>query len=160
MFWFRIDNRLIHGQIIEGWLPYLDANELVVVNNELAENDIQQHILLLAVPGRIHVRFIAVSKAKDVYDTLAKKNATALFLVANCTDAALLVENGLPIPVLNVGNMHFSKGMRQLCGHVAASESDLHCLRSFRQNGTQLDFRCVPTDVPQLVEGWWNNDER
>ncbi len=57
MIWFRIDNRLVHGQIIETWLPYTRATRLVVCNDELAKDELRQQIMLLAVPGRIQVSF-------------------------------------------------------------------------------------------------------
>ena len=53
MAWFRIDNRLVHGQVIEGWLPYLNAGHLIVANDALALDELQQQIMRLAIPGRV-----------------------------------------------------------------------------------------------------------
>lgn len=151
--WFRVDNRLVHGQVIEGWLPYLDADTLVVVNDALADDELQQQIMKLAVPGRIVTVFAPVRKAPSEFARLSARSHSALFLFASCSDAAALAEEGVSFPVLNVGNMHYAEGKRQLCPHVAVSDSDLHCLDWFRKRGTRLDFRCVPGDVP-VVEEW------
>ena len=43
--WFRVDNRLIHGQVIEGWLPYTGAAHLIVANDALAEDLLRQQIM-------------------------------------------------------------------------------------------------------------------
>jgi PTS system mannose-specific IIB component len=153
MAWFRIDNRLVHGQVIEAWLPHLGAGNLVVVNDALAKDDFQQQIVRLAIPGRIAVSFVPVSEARALYDRLEAGNAASLFLVAACYDVLGLVEQGICIPVLNVGNMHYAEGKKQICPHVALSAEDIRCLDALRKNGTRLDYRCIPTDMP-VVEDW------
>lgn len=154
MTWFRIDNRLVHGQVIEGWLPYLDASHLVVANDALAANEIQQGIMRLAIPGRVRVLFVPVNQVKRVQGKLETERRTSLFLLASCQDAVRVVEQGGVIPLLNIGNLHYGPGKHQICAHVAISDDDAACLNFFRRRGTLLDFRCVPTDVPAVVEGW------
>lgn len=151
--WFRVDNRLVHGQVIEAWLPYLDAAELVVINDALAHDDLRQRITKLAVPGRVGVFFSPLNEAKRQYDRLVDSGLSALFLFASCSDAAALVRAGAVLPILNVGNIHYAEGRKQICQHVAVSERDITCLEWLQRRGTKLDFRCVPGDVP-IVEEW------
>ena len=153
MFWFRIDNRLVHGQIIEGWLPYLGVRELIVVNDPLSRDALQQQIMRLAVPGRVSLSFVPVADVKKQHDILGQSGISALFLMANCYDVRRTKEQGVPIAVLNVGNMHYGPGKRQICTHVAASEEDMDCLLYLETTGTTLDFRCVPSDPP-FAEDW------
>jgi len=153
MFWFRVDNRLVHGQVIEGWLPYLDARELIVVNDALATDVLRQQIMQLAIPGRIRVSFVPVADAKKLYDSLGTNEISSLFLFADCQDVARVVEQGVRMSRLNVGNMHYAMGKRQICTHVAVSEDDVACFAFLRNKGIELDFRCVPGDDP-VVEEW------
>jgi len=153
MSWFRVDNRLVHGQVIEGWLPYLDATKLVVINDKLAVDELQQQIMQLAIPGRIQTHFVPFKEIKTLYDDIESRGNTALYLLATCQDVSRLAAEGVTVPVLNVGNMHYGHGKRHLCTHVAVSDDDLTCLRALREQGTQLDFRSVPTDMP-VVEEW------
>jgi PTS system mannose-specific IIB component len=153
MSWFRVDNRLVHGQIIEGWLPYLDATKLVVINDKLAGDELQQRIMLLAIPGRIQVHFISLKEIKELYDAIEYKGDMALYLLATCQDVSRLTEEGVAVPILNVGNLHYEHGKWLLCTHVAVTAEDIACLRALRKNGTLLDFRSVPTDMP-VVEEW------
>ena len=51
--WFRVDNRLVHGQVIEAWLPYTGAKHLVVANDELATDLLRRQIVELAIPQRV-----------------------------------------------------------------------------------------------------------
>ena len=63
MLWVRVDNRLVHGQVIETWLPYTNAPYLLVVNDELAADPLRQTIISLAVPARITLRVLQVKEA-------------------------------------------------------------------------------------------------
>jgi PTS system mannose-specific IIB component len=153
MSWFRVDNRLVHGQVIEGWLPYLDATKLVVINDKLAVDELRQQIMQLAIPGRIQTHFVPFKKIKTLYDDIKSRGNRALYLLATCQDVSRLTAEGVAVPVLNVGNIHYIHGKRHLCTHVAVSDDDLACLRALREKGTQLDFRSVPTDMP-VVEEW------
>ena len=152
MLWFRIDNRLIHGQVIESWLPRLEVEALVVVNDALARDEMQQAILGLAVPKRVRVYFLDLMRATEMLPGLERQAGAALVLLENCMDALRLSKLGVRMETLNVGNMHYAQGKRQLCAHIAASEEDLDCFRSLSRSGVQLDFRCVPEDVPDLEE--------
>ena len=153
MAWFRVDNRLVHGQVIEGWLPYLDARVLIVINDALAVDELQQQIMQLAIPARIQVRFMSVANAQNICGDPVLQAADSMFLFANCQDVVRFVEQGGCVPLLNIGNMHYSSGKRQLCAHVAVSEDDQACFTFLQARGIQLDFRCVPGDDP-ILEEW------
>ncbi|MFV0422839.1 PTS sugar transporter subunit IIB [Oleidesulfovibrio sp.] len=151
--WVRVDNRLIHGQIIETWLPYTGAKHLLVVNDELAADDLQQQIVSLAVPGRVSITFVRVDELDDFVTRRGVPLDDTLVLFANCKDARRSSEKGFAFQVLNIGNLHYAPGKRQLCPHVAVSEDDEACLRFFKRNNVSLDFRCVPNS-PVQVKGW------
>ena len=150
MIWFRIDNRLVHGQVIETWLPYTEANRLLVVNDDIAADSLQQSIMSMAVPARVSIDFLPVDKLGKVLSSIAHPNAIVLF--ANCADARRAFETGGLFKVLNVGNLHYSPGKKQLCMHVAVSCEDERCLEFFKEHGVELDFRCVPNDKPRVSE--------
>lgn len=152
-FWFRIDNRLVHGQVIEAWLPFIDARALIVVNDALAGDALRQQIMQLAIPAHVDVHFIPVKQVRLVYNHMRQTARSSLFLLADCGDALRVIEEGVPVPVLNVGNMHYAEGKRRICVHVAVSETELSCLDGLRKRGVSLDFRCVPGDIP-AVEDW------
>ena len=120
MAWFRVDNRLVHGQVIEGWLPYLDATRLVVINDSLATDELKQQIMMLAIPERITVNYVSIADAMPFFVDLENKTEKYLFLFDSCRGVIRLIEQGVTIKVLNVGKLHYAKGKRQICPHVAA----------------------------------------
>lgn len=153
MIWFRIDNRLVHGQVIEAWLPHTKASILAIVNDEVADNELRQQIMLMAVPSRVSGIFLHVADLPVFIAQQLKLKNNVLVIMADCRDARRAFELGVPIDCCNVGNLHYSSGKRQLCAHVALSAEDEKCLRFFEDNDVELDFRCIPADEPDL-EGW------
>ena len=80
MLWFRIDNRLVHGQVIEAWLPYLEAGRLLVVNDAIADDQLQQSIMSLAVPHKVKVEFLPLD-ALPLALRSAEQNNSLIFAV-------------------------------------------------------------------------------
>ncbi len=144
MIWYRVDNRLIHGQIIEAWLPYIGATRLVVANENLAGDALQQQIMLLAVPSRIRVDFLSLAAVPAEVRSSEAHGERTLVLFASCADARVVHDAGLRFGVLNIGNIHYAPGKRQICPHVALSEEDTVCLHTLADHDVILDFRCVP----------------
>lgn len=149
MIWYRIDNRLVHGQIIEAWLPYLQAAVLIVANDELACDSLRQQIVLLAVPTRIRTEFAGFDRLPQLVKILEEINENALVLFADCFDVPKALGMGINIPMCNVGNMHYAADKELICPHVALSAMERSCLRTLETLGIILDFRCVPMDNPQ-----------
>lgn len=152
MIWFRIDNRLIHGQVIEAWLPYTRAKRLVVCNDELAGDMLRQQIMLLAVPSRITVDFVSLDSLAASLKTRKPEEEKTLVLFADCADARKVYDAGVRFTSLNIGNVHYAPGKRQVCSHVALSDADAACLRNLESLDVELDFRCVPNDAADVTD--------
>lgn len=156
MYWVRIDNRLVHGQVIETWLPYTRAKALVVANDDLAYDELRQEIIGLAIPVGIQHRFVSIDYLPHLLQSSERlrSSANVLFLFATCADAWRAFELGFSFDHLNIGNIHYGPGRRQVCDHAALSREDIACLRSFSVKGVELDFRCVPNTPVQVKELW------
>lgn len=144
----RIDNRLIHGQIIETWVPHVGAQVVVVVNDELAADEMQQQIMSLAIPGNVQCEFLSVDNFADKY--AQSLPAGGIILFHNCPDAKRAFDKGAPFDILNIGNVHYSPGKKQVSPSVALSDEDESALRQLSKKGVELDFRCVPNDPVQV----------
>lgn len=156
MYWVRIDNRLVHGQVIEAWLPFTGAETLVVANDELAEDGLRQEIMSLAIPEDITLHFAHVMSVPGLIHGLSSGNEqpNVMVLFATCIDARRAYEAGLRFTSLNIGNLHYAPGKRQVCAHVALSGEDENCLGFFTTEQIVLDYRCVPGDTAQVKKRW------
>ncbi|QJB57659.1 PTS sugar transporter subunit IIB [Pseudodesulfovibrio sp. zrk46] len=148
----RIDNRLIHGQIIETWLPHTGAKTVIVSNDALAADMLQQEIMSLAIPQTISCIFCSIEQLADEIEERkdSGESESILVLFSSCPDAKRAYECGFGFEVLNIGNVHYSPGKKQISPSVALSDDDESCLKQLSQKGVELDFRCVPNDPIQV----------
>ncbi len=154
--WIRVDNRLIHGQIVENWLPHLNVGAIVVSNDRLARDELQQEIIRLAVPKGIRLQFCSVQRSLETLNSIWNEGNGKTFLIIfdSCSDARQALQSGLHFTQLNIGNIHYELGKQQVCDHIALSRDDIQCLRFFEQMGVHLDFRCLPNKQVQVKTIW------
>jgi len=150
MFWVRIDNRLVHGQIIESWLPFTDARAIVVANDELAADELRQQIMSIAIPLGVDISFVNVAAVQEHLNGKKLVGKDVLVLFASCPDARRAFESGLGFNKLNLGNLHYGPGKKQVCQHIALSKEDEGCLSFLQGQGVILDYRCIPSDPVDL----------
>ena len=141
----RIDNRLIHGQVGVTWVNHLGANLIVVANDEVSDDEIQQDLMEMVVPDSIGVRFFSIQTTIDVIHN-ASEDQYIFLVVKTPQDVLKLVEGGVPIDKVNIGNMHYSEGKVQLYSTVSVDESDREALRKLRDLGVKLEVRRVPDE--------------
>lgn len=154
MVWVRVDNRLVHGQVIETWLPYISARTLVVANDELAGDFLRQEIMKLAIPSGVTLLFSAVDEVVGTVKALTgDDDRGVMVLFANCADARVAFVHGFGFESINIGNLHYGPGKQQICDHVALSDADSDCLHFFSDEGVKIDFRCVPNKTVKV--GKW-----
>jgi PTS system mannose-specific IIB component len=146
MFWVRVDNRLIHGQVVEAWVPYIGAHSIFVGNDDLAADEFQQEIMSLAIPRAVESHFLTIEQLAGDTRITGPQRENALILFSSCLDVRRAFEKGLRLPTLNIGNLHYATGKRQLSPSVALGPEDESALRFFLDQGVELDFRCVPND--------------
>lgn len=153
MLWFRIDNRLVHGQIIEAWLPHIRAKTLLVANDDLASDDLRQEIMSLAVPSGISFMCCPVSEVVSMLRRVVKNNPDqhVLILFSDCADARAAHMTGLSFSLVNIGNLHYGPGKEQVCEHIALGAEDRTCLKYFKEHGVEIDFRCVPSATTKIT---------
>lgn len=137
-------------------MPYTNAKTLVVANDQLADDKLRQELLRLAVPTGVRILFYHVQQAALHISDLEPRPAGAdiFILFASCEDAKRAYTNGLKFTFLNIGNIHYSQGKRQICDHIALDQLDVCCLRYLQEQGVKLDFRCLPNTQVNLKALW------
>lgn len=140
----RIDNRLIHGQVATQWTSTVGANLILVANDEVAGNKMRQNLMNMAAPQGVATRYFSIQKTIDVIFKAAPRQHIFI-VVENPEDALRLVEGGVPIKKLNIGNMHMSDGKRQVATSVAVDDADVAAFRKLQEHGVELSIQRVPS---------------
>lgn len=146
----RVDNRLVHGQVLEAWLPALDAHGILVADDEAAGNVLARAAMALAIPPKVSFEVLRVSDAAALLKPGGKgpHSPRTLVLLRDVRDAVALHEAGVAIPQLNLGNVHFGQGRRQVSPSVFLDERDLAALDRLAAEGTRVEVRAVPNEPP------------
>lgn len=149
--WTRIDERLLHGQIRITWGKQSDANLILVANDEAAEGPnsaFMQAGMKASAGGEYAVRFFTIQKTIDVIHK-ASPQQKIFVLCNNPTDVAKLVEGGVPIKHVNIGNMHYHDGKTQINKTVSVDEKDLDAFRRIIAAGVTATIQNTP-DAPEV----------
>ena len=146
----RVDNRLVHGQVLEAWLPALDAGGILVADDEAAGNVLARSSMALAIPPGIRYDVLRVDAAAELLRQGGKgpQAPRTLLLLRDVRDAVALHAGGVAIPVINLGNVHFGAGRRQVSPSVFLSASELESLEKLAADGTRVELRAVPSEAP------------
>lgn len=141
----RIDNRLIHGQVATAWTQYSGANLLLVPNDDVAVNITRQNLMNLAAPKGVQTRYFSIQKTIDIIHKAADRQLIAI-IAETPQDVVKLVEGGVPITKVNVGNMHMSEGKKQISKAVCVDESDIKAFLRLKELGVEVEIQRVPTE--------------
>ncbi len=142
----RIDDRLIHGQIVQGWLKTVQVDKILVVSDEVAADEMQQILMSMAVPSSVkliirNVKEAAYDLSNGVYD-----NDKLMILFSNPQDIVRISNDGIKFQSVNVGGMHYSHGKKQLLTNLSVDKNDVESFLKLLSFGVELEARALPQD--------------
>ena len=144
----RIDDRLIHGQIVTKWIDYANEKKIIVADDKAAGDPMQQMLLKLAVPSGVKLEILTKADAlKMIQEDTSSINV--LLMVRNPKEANSLLEMGLKVDTINVGNISNSKsetGRKKMLDFIYLEQQDVEELQSIGAKGVTLEIRAIPTD--------------
>lgn len=147
----RIDNRLVHGQILESWVPYLRASRIIVVNDDVAGDLFRETVIRMAVPREIEVVLRGV---EDFAEEQARSGSAAempgtIILFASIDDLLKAYRLGFRFSSLNVGNVNNNSGERLAVGNIFLSDKEINDLTILVRHGVKISIQSVPRDRPE-----------
>lgn len=153
---FRIDERLIHGQVVVGWGGRLHPDRIVVVDDELAASQWEQELYTMGVPAGVEAGFASVDEAvASLPEWLAGEDRIVL-LTRDISTMNGLAESGLLLgEEVNVGGIHHGPGRSRVLRYVFLSGEERAELVSLAEQGARVVARDVPgargVDLDDLV---------
>jgi len=148
----RIDDRLIHGQVVEGWVNFLKATCIMVADDHVAANALQKSIMEISVPQGLKVVIGSVENVCAQLRTAAFDADRVILLFSNPSDVLRALKLGLECQVLNIGGMHYVPGKRKLLDVLAVDDIDLDALKQIAARGIRVEIQTVPTQRPLSLD--------
>lgn len=124
----RIDERLVHGQGAL-WAKTLGVNTVIVANDAVSEDHMSQSLMKTALPKSLAVRFFPIQKVIDVIRKASPQQSIFL-VIKDCADALKLVEGGVPISEINIGNIHNAEGKEVVTRSIFLGKEDKEALKT------------------------------
>lgn len=138
----RVDDRLIHGQVVQAWLPELNVDEVLIPCDKHRASLLNEHLLRLSLPYEYKLTVLD-SHACMQY---ARKSTRRIFILTGTVqELADLIEDGLQIKSVNIGGMHFKEHAQKLADNVFLDEQDKHLLKIIDGLGIRIETRAVPS---------------
>ncbi len=142
---FRIDDRLLHGQVLEGWVNKFHIQHIILPNDEIAEDFMWQNLMKMTLPNDFD---IIIDKVDNIISKFkaGKINITSdtLILVASPKDAYSLIENNIVPEYVNVGGMHYKDGKEQIFEFLSVDKSDCMYLNLINKKNISLLGKPLP----------------
>ena len=148
----RIDDRLIHGQVVTTWVHKHQVEQIIVVNDKVAGDAIQKNILNMAAPQGIKVHAFGVKQFAEIVKTNPIKRRTML-LFTTSTDVNELVRGGVEITELNIGGMRFQEGREQISRALSVTPEERNAFREMLERGMKITIQMVPNDEKVDLKG-------
>ena len=145
----RIDSRLVHGQVLEAWVPYVDADCIVVANDEVARTSFQCMVMQAAIPSSIKLIIGTLEETVCILTSADLLKKRVLLLFARSEDALKILQLGASYAKLNLGNMHSSVGKDRYTCTIALDQHDIETLQQVEDQGVTIVSQCVPADREQ-----------
>lgn len=143
----RVDDRLLHGQIICSWVPHIKADALVVASDEAARDSLVTDIISSCGHKGLSVC------VKSIKDAVAHVNsgecgARAILILGDLKDAMAVYEEGFRFATLNLGNIHHEEDGREITPSVIINRDDEEIIKRLESLGVKMDIRDVPASDP------------
>jgi len=155
---FRVDERLIHGQVVLGWGNRLRPDRIVVVDDDLAASTWEQELYVLGVPPEMSSEFLTVEQARTRLNPWQQDAERIVVLTRDVATMARLADGGIMRGVdVNIGGIHHAPGRREALPYVFLSPAEAGALRALAQQGAHVTARDLPAtravELDELLRG-------
>ncbi len=152
VFIVRIDDRLIHGQVIVGWARALNLNKIIVANNKLLRDKLKLEMMKLAVPSDLSVEFLTLEKAVVSYKENKWKDHDCILIFESPKDVYYCISEGCKLDKINVGGLHINNQRKQVTPNLAFDGDDIYNLKKMLERNILLEGRALPGDEEYKID--------
>lgn len=148
--WTRIDDRLIHGQVMTQWIQYAGANEVLIIDDAVAKDSFLQMVMKSSVPGKISLKIYSI-KDSIGYLNEEGKNEKIIILVKTPEVLDQITDAGVKLANVNVGGIGAKAGRKQLYKNISVSEDEKEAFRHLLNKGIKVFLRVIATESEEDI---------
>lgn len=144
----RVDNRLVHGQILETWIPYHSARCIVIADDEVASDFFRETVIRMTLPREVKVVIAGVEEFSRSHSYNEAGDNKTIILFSKVSDARRAYATGFRFDRLNIGNVYTDNFKLRCTPSVSLGEEDIQDILFLQQSGVKVELRSVPRDKP------------
>lgn len=152
---YRIDDRLIHGQVAAVWTKHLKQTRIIVIDDEANASDLQKQMLRLACPPGIKLSVLSIAKAVKNFSENKYDGDKIMVISKSPRTIAGLLEAGfgtfMPKEIV-VGNMSGAKTKRQIAKGFNVDDNDVEAFRKIEESGITAYYQLLPSNAKEEVQ--------
>lgn len=141
----RIDDRLIHGQVMTSWLNYTSANKIMIIDDQVAVDPFIKNVLKTCIPANIKLAIFTAEKA-----TVRLKKGfvddKCIVLVKYPKTLYALMKYGIIFDSVNIGGMGASGERKKFYKNISMSDEEKSILKEITKKGTKIHVRIIAED--------------
>ncbi|HEY7861561.1 MAG: PTS system mannose/fructose/N-acetylgalactosamine-transporter subunit IIB [Gemmatimonadales bacterium] len=145
---YRIDDRLIHGQVIVGWGQPMGLGFLVLVDDEVARSEWEQELYRMGVPPGLDVFFASVADATTRLDEWNRDRRPGILLTSDIDTMTRLIDATSSIRAVNLGGIHHRAGRVERLRYLYLTGEEVRALLALERRGVVVTARDVPASRP------------
>lgn len=146
----RIDERLIHGQIRLQWGKYSGANTIIVADDEIAALEPLQAPFKASAGSDFAVLFRTIEQTISNLPK-AGPDRKILLLCKDPTAFARIVQGGIKLPEINIGNMHFHEGRVMVNKYINVNKKDMEAFHILKEHGSSCTVQHMPESSKKCI---------
>jgi len=141
---YRIDDRLIHGQVVVGWGQPLNIGFIVLVDDNVACCDWEQDLYRMGVPPEMEIMFADVPMAVRNHDQYVKDLRRGIVVTPDIATMHRLIQGVGTIKEVNVGGIHHRIGRTPRLRYVFLNTDEARELTALADTGVHVTAQDVP----------------
>lgn len=149
----RIDSRLIHGQVMTKWVQQSQANRIIVVSDELANDEFMRSVYLMSAPEGITIDCYTEMETIEKFKENGFGEGKVLLLLPSLVAIKNIFEGGVIVSEVQVGGLGGAPNRKAVFQNITLDDADAEILEYLTSKGLKIYFQIIPEDAPQEVSG-------
>ena len=149
----RVDQRLIHGQVVTNWIKRTNANKIVILDNEISADPFMKKVFMMAGPPGVKLDIYNVEEGAAEFQKNQFGDGTIMVIFRNIPAAFKSFTAGYKFPNLQVGSAGGAPGRQNVHGPITLNDEEAGMLNEIAKEGTKINFHATP----DTGEGFWED---
>ena len=142
----RIDDRMIHGQVVMSWIRHTSSQAIRLIDNKVANDDLMKEILLAAAPANLDVQIITEDEAVADFAGWEEDEKRVMVIVRSPQTLVRLMEGGIIFTNVNLGGLGIGPGKNKLFRNISASDEERLALKTLLDARIEITIQMVSTE--------------